>query len=382
MNRHKLLWAWIGITLLAVVIGCKTVERLLDDVNKLCEAPKVPVFDVDGVLTCVAPGERPPIPQSTPLPTVAPPTPTTTTSTTTTTTSTTLPELPRATPTPSPSPTPCQPEIGPPSGAVDVRQGLKASSCESPGENRRCFKGQPSGATVAWEADETACWPAWVVAEQGRMPKVLNGIALYCEQGYLSDPDDTRRGCFDAWGRRYQWDGGVWREQVLADRFSGWWLGICPPKAPRTCEATPKPIPTPGTPIPNACTLPPMRECGGRDADSQTSHRWGCCIDSEHPDFGRYPSPFDAYVEKVQDDIETQRAVAFDRDGRVDEDEYMTEAVRRLTAMGFCVKRSVNPSEEIGIKGSNAENYQYDLILSNGRPRHHGYTAYCSPSRF
>lgn len=312
---------------------------------------------------------------------------TTTTTSSTTTTSTTLPPRPPAPPTippvaPQPTPT-CIPEPPVSAGPADVRRGFAASSCSEPGENRKCFKDGAGGEGVPWEADERSCWPAWVVAEQGgRAPMVLGGIALSCEPGYLSDPDDTSRGCFDKYGRRYKWDGGRWVEQVLPDRFSGWWLGVCPSREPKTCAPAPAPTPTPRPePGGGSCSLPAMPECGGRQPDSQETGRWGCCNELRVPGTPQ-STPYDDVLEQVQDAIEQERAVRFDADGRVDEDEYVGEVLRRLAARGLCAKRSVNPSEEIGIKGSNSENYQYDLVLSNGRPRHRGYTAYCKPARF
>lgn len=265
------------------------------------------------------------------------------------------------------------------------------SSCTDPDENGKCRKDQPNWASVPWPVvesqPETWCSAldraAATAAHFGHWgPVVLGGKAMLCDVGYPNNDDDLVRGCLDAFGRRVKYDepslGPGWQEVVLADRPSGWWKAICPARADK-CEPTPNPTPTPTTP--GACSLPAMPECGGRQADSDKTHVWGCCISSEHPSFN-HRSPYDDVLESVQDAIEQERAVRFDQDGRVDEDEYMTEVVRRLTALGLCVKRSVNPSEEIGIKGSNNENYQYDLVLSNGRPRHRGYTAYCKPARF
>jgi hypothetical protein len=294
---------------------------------------------------------------------------------------------PAPTPTPSPSPTPTptpQPTPTPvacdqvPVQLVSAAGGLKPSSCERPGENDKCFLGGQGGEDVPWEADERSCWSAQTVAYQAnRRLFTLGGLAMWCEPGYGADEDDTKRGCFDAYGRRVKWGGGRWVEQALVDRFSGWYLGICPPRAAKPCV---QPSPTP-PPVGYVCSLPAMPECGGRDPDSEQTHKWGCCSELRVPGIPQ-STPYDAILERVQGDIDHESAVSFDRDGRVNEDEYMAEVVRRLTALGLCVKRSTNPSEEIGIKGSNGENYQYDLVLGSGQPRHHGYTAYCKPARF
>lgn len=133
----------------------------------------------------------------------------------------------------------CESDPPVPAGPVAVTNGLRPSSCQSPGENSKCFRDGQGGADVPWEADERSCWSAATVAGQaGRIPKVLGGLALFCEPGYGSDLDDSARGCFDAYSRRYQFEGGRWVEQALSDRFSGWWLGICPPRQ-RTCQADP-----------------------------------------------------------------------------------------------------------------------------------------------
>jgi hypothetical protein len=59
-----------------------------------------------------------------------------------------------------------------------------------------------------------------------------------------------------------------------------------------------------------------MPECGGRQENSDITHVWGCCIDSKHAQFpGR--SPYDDILEEVQDAIEREKSVTFDRDGRV-----------------------------------------------------------------
>jgi hypothetical protein len=217
------------------------------------------------------------------------------------------------------------------------------------------------------------------VAEQGgRVPKALGGIALQCEPGYLSDPDDTSRGCFDRFGRRYKWDGGAWREQVLADRLSGWWLGICPPRAPKTCA--PSPVPTP-TPEPGgSCALPSMPECGSVGNVDPAIGLYGCCVTDKHPTFPR-SSPFSSVLEDVQRKEEDAGTVARDRDGRVDEDAYVAEILHRLAARGVCAKRG-GPSDEISIKSDNSEAWQFDIHLSNGRPRRSGYVAYCRPARW
>jgi hypothetical protein len=86
-------------------------------------------------------------------------------------------------------------------------------------------------------------------------------------------------------------------------------------------------------------------------------------------------------VDALQDAIERERPELFDRDGRVNEDAYVDELVRRLRARGVCATRG-GPSDEVGIKSGNSESFQYDVHLGNGRPRRSGYTSYCSPARF
>lgn len=220
----------LAVVLAAFTTGCGMLSAVV--VKLPCPEGMVDVGDYTQV--CVPKPEPTPSPTPTPKPEPAPaPTPS---------------PLPTPTPTPAPSPTPtptpppsvCVPDVMP-LGPADVRSGLKTSSCSSFGENRKCFKDGAGGDEVTWEANEKSCWPAWVVAEQGgRAPRVLGGVALFCEPGYLSDPDDTSRGCFDAYGRRYQWNGMNWVEQTIPDRFSGWWLGICPPKL-NQCPTDPKP---------------------------------------------------------------------------------------------------------------------------------------------
>lgn len=226
-----------------------------------------------------------------PIPT--PPTTTTTSTSSTTTTSTTTTTTTSTTvPGPIPTPTPCVTEPLPVGPAVDVRGGFALSSCKDFGENRKCFKDGQGGADVPWEADETSCWPAWVVAEQGgRLPRVLGGVALQCEPGYLSDSDDTARGCFDKYGRRFKWDGSRWVEQSLVAQgrnFSGFWFGICPPRV-TTCAPSPGPTPGP-TPIPPAgCYTGPWRmHC-----------KWDSCEIKGEPENPAFRDPVVAAIKAV-----------------------------------------------------------------------------------
>ena len=108
--------------------------------------------------------------------------------------------------------------------------------------------------------------------------------------------------------------------------------------------------------------------------------KWGCCVTDKHPSFPR-SSPFSGVLEEVQEAEERDRTIPRDQDGRVDEDAYVNEILRRLGARGVCAKRG-GPSDEIGIKSSSEENWQFDIHLGNGRPRRQGYTAYCRPARF
>jgi hypothetical protein len=123
-----------------------------------------------------------------------------------------------------------------------------------------------------------------------------------------------------------------------------------------------------------------MRECGSVGNVDPERGLYGCCVTDKHPTFPR-SSPFSAVLEEVQEAEEDAETVPRDRDGRVDEDVYVAEILRRLRARGLCVTRG-GPSDEIGIKGTNNESWQFDIHLGNGRPRRGGYVAYCSPARF
>lgn len=149
-----------------------------------------------------------------------------------------------------------------------------------------------------------------------------------------------------------------------------------------TPAPTPVPTPTPGpTPSPGtSCSLPEMPECGSVGDVDPGIGLYGCCVTDKHPSFPR-SSPFSDVVEEVQDAEERDGTVPRDRDGRVDEEAYVNEVVRRLRARGLCAVRG-GPGDELGIKGSNAESWQFDVHLGDGRPRRSGYVAYCSPARF
>jgi hypothetical protein len=86
-------------------------------------------------------------------------------------------------------------------------------------------------------------------------------------------------------------------------------------------------------------------------------------------------------MDSTQEAIAREMPSLFDREGRVNEDAYLTELVRRLRARGVCATRG-GPTDEVGVKSSNSESFQYDVHLGNGRPRLSGYTAYCRPARF
>jgi hypothetical protein len=144
------------------------------------------------------------------------------------------------------------------------------------------------------------------------------------------------------------------------------------PPLPTTTTTTLPPI----APTPQPCALPALPECGRSEGPTGV---YGCCwTDKARPLPG---SPFDAVVDQEQGAIEHDRRDLFDQDGRVDEDEYVNELVRRLRVRGLCVTRG-GPTDEVGLKASNGESFQYDVHLGNGRPRKSGYTAYCSPARF
>jgi hypothetical protein len=119
-----------------------------------------------------------------------------------------------------------------------------------------------------------------------------------------------------------------------------------------------------------------MPDCSGSEGPTGV---YGCCwTDKARP---LPSSPFDAIVDAEQDAIERERPGMFDRDGRVDEDAYVNELVRRLQARGLCAVRG-GPGDEAAIKASNSESFQFDVHLGNGRPRRDGYVTYCRPARF
>jgi hypothetical protein len=159
---------------------------------------------------------------------------------------------------------------------------------------------------------------------------------------------------------------------------------IVPSPSP-SASATPSPSPSPSpsasptpSPSPSAtgCSLPANPDCGRSEGPTGV---YGCCRTDRA---GPLPaSPFDDAVDAVQDAIGRERPDLFDRDGRVNEDAYVDELVRRLRARGLCVTRG-GPTDEVGIKSSNSESFQYDVHLGNGRPRLSGYTSYCRPARF
>ena len=313
------------------------------------------------------------------------PTTTTTTTSTSTTTSTTTTTLRPATPVPpsippiAPSPTPtCIPEPAMPSGPVTTANGLAASSCEHPSENMACFKDR--GDVAIYVEGETRCWNYAQYAafnlNAGHWKRERRGnMEMLC--------DEPPRGCFDKFGRRYSNDD--WTRECFGSDcrqpsypFSGQYAGICPARAPKTCP--PVPLPTPTVVPGESCTLPAMRECGSVGNVNPVIGLYGCCVTDKHPSFPR-ESPFSSVLADVQEAEERDGTVARDRDGRVDEDAYVNEILRRLRVKGLCVTRG-GPSDEIGIKGSNAESWQFDIHLSNGRPRKGGYVAYCKPARF
>lgn len=233
---------------LLLTLGCGGIN-----IKDFCESGKI-VLRPDGQVICL-PVEKPsptPTPVPSPTPTPAPePTPEPTPTPAPTPTPSPSPEPPR--PSPTPTPAPCVPEVLP-IGPVDVRNGLKASSCEAPDTsfegNNKCFRNRPNGAPVPWENDGSgACNPVRLFG--GRIEKAFGGVTLMCEEGYdpgNEDMPETRRGCFDAYGRNFQFKGGTWVEfpikQTHGLNWSGWRLGICPPRL-RTCEPTPQPTPTP-----------------------------------------------------------------------------------------------------------------------------------------
>jgi hypothetical protein len=154
------------------------------------------------------------------------------------------------------------------------------------------------------------------------------------------------------------------------------------PSVTPTPTVSPSPTPSPSlspTPSPsagNSCRLSSMPDCS---ASERPTGVFGCCFtDKARP---LPSSPFDDMVDAEQDAIEREKPGLFDRDGKVDEDAYVTELLRRLQARGVCAVRG-GPSDELALKQGNTESFQYDVHLGNGRPRRSGYTSYCKPARF
>ena len=143
-----------------------------------------------------------------------------------------------------------------------------------------------------------------------------------------------------------------------------------------TPTPSPSPVPSP-TPSPG-CTLSPMPECGRHEGPTGV---YGCCTTDKAESGFPSRSPFSAAVEEAQEAEERAGTVPRDRDGRVDEEAYVNEIVRRLRARGLCAARG-GPGDEVGVKRDNGESFQFDVHLGNGRPRRDGYVAYCRPARW
>jgi len=135
-------------------------------------------------------------------------------------------------------------------------------------------------------------------------------------------------------------------------------------------SASPTPSPTP-TPSPaNNCTLPPKPECGAAEGPAGV---WGCCTAER--------SSFDDVVESAIQQFQVLRPDLFDGEKVKNEDAYVQGVAGVLNSMGYCASQG-GPADEIGIKNSNGFNDQYDIHLSNGYIRHHGYQVTCRPARF
>lgn len=356
--------------LAAVQIGCASAGKVVDVINGLCPGG-VPQFDVDGKYKCLYPTPAP-TPTPSPSPTPTPATSPTPTPEPTPTPAPTPSPTPSPTPEPTPTPTPCVPEAPMPDGPVSVRTGLKPSSCANPSENMKCFVDRgdvatyPPGITSCWNYPQLAAYNV----SQGHWREECRGdLCMLC--------DEAPRGCFDAWGRRYGNDDWT-RECYGSDcrqpeyPFSGQYGGLCPARAPETCS--------PPVPPTTECSLPKMPECGSVGEVNADIGLYGCCVTDKHPSW-RPSSPFSKVLDEVQREEERDQTISRDRDGRVDEEAYTAELVRRLKARGLCAVVG-GPGDELGIKGSNGESYQFDVHFGNGRPRRDGYVAYCRPARF
>ena len=90
---------------------------------------------------------------------------------------------------------------------------------------------------------------------------------------------------------------------------------------------------------------------------------------------------FGALVDQAQDEADGHSEL-FDASGRVISEEAYTDVlVRYLRLHGVCATQG-GPSDEIGVKNTNQQNEQFDVVFGNMKPRRGGYVALCKPARF
>jgi hypothetical protein len=153
------------------------------------------------------------------------------------------------------------------------------------------------------------------------------------------------------------------------------------PTAPPPVAATPTPAPSPTptptptpTPGPQACTLPPMRECAASEGPRGV---FGCCR-AESVEY--YALQVDAAIRIVQ----VTHPEWFDGGDRLlgDPDDYVREVAHELqTRFGLCAKQGPI-DDEVAVKGTNDFSEQYDVLYSSGYVRVGGYQVTCRPARF
>lgn len=115
-----------------------------------------------------------------------------------------------------------------------------------------------------------------------------------------------------------------------------------------------------------------MPECGAAEGPKGV---WGCCREERTQVFA---DAVEAAIEKIQ----RERPELFNGDRPKDENAYVQGVARILERdFGYCSKQG-GPEDEIGVKNANGWSEQYDILLSNGRIRHYGYTVTCRPARF
>lgn len=410
--------------LVLLLAGCKTVERIAADPDRLC--PSGYTLTPQGCAPRPTPTAAPtvaPSAEPTPAPTTSPtPSPAPTVEPTAAPTPTATP-TPHATPWPVPSiaPTPAPascPEPIPPDPVPVFAPGacprgtLRISVAGRPGcvaeaacgeREGNCFELQDGNPTAR-------CRPlASSIADMERMGashpwRVTSG-------GYLQDGD--ARGSspfviFDRYGRVYDAGSPPSRaSEKLAER-SWEYMAVCRPAAADACVEPPPPTPPlepnpPAAGSPDvACALGAMPESGGPEEPAD-SGRWGACWQpQERRDDGSFRFPGntgrnpelagivrDAWAEVVKlpgmltgnpEDDPEDRQVA-------DEDRFVESMLAAVRRRGACAVRG-GPEDEIGVKTSNGRSEQFDVLVgpwggrTGKRQPAYGHTVTCIPARF